>query len=389
MKTTILLAIFVLLLGFSPHKSYSQSDSFTAKHKSTKTIWDIPHKTIWQKWMWVHRSAAFEITKDRVVNYDTTFIESYYKRLIITIPISTRFLKFNLTDVKTGSKLTFAPNLTYNLGLGVSSRWATFIIQSGVKIVEGDQNIKGKTSFQDYQLNLYSRKFSTDMFVQYYSGFYIKNSDSYSSYISDKPYSVRNDVNALHMGVTSNYIVNNKKFSFGSSFAFTEHQKKSSGSILIGIYYSYFDANASPSFISYPFKLSFDTLSLIRNVQTHNFGLNLGYIYTLVFLKKCYATISLVQGFGGEQMRYIRDDNTFYNQLKGGAGKLQVRIATRYDNGRYFAGTMVMSDYYLFTGNSNSTFDYSFGKLMVFIGYRFSILKSERKILHDLKLTDY
>ncbi len=389
MKTEILLIAFVLLLITSSINSSAQDSPSATKHTSVKTIWDIPHETLWQKWMWIHRSAAFEITKERPVNYDTAYIKSYYKRLIITLPVSMRFLKFSLIDLKSGNKLIFAPNIQYDLGISLSSRWASFIVNTGVKVFDRDTDIKGKTKYQDYQLNLYGRKFTTDMFVQYYSGFYIKNSQSFNSYVSDNPYAVRADVNALHMGVSTYYIVNRKKFSYGNSFAFVEQQKKSAGSLLLGVYYSYFDATGNPSLISPPFKSNFDTLSFIRSAHAHDFGLNLGYIYTLVFLKKCYATASLVQGIGGEQLVYKRDDNSNYNKLTGGAGKLNVRFAMGYNNGRSFIGAMGMVDYFLFSGKSNSALEYSFGKFMVYIGYRFSVLKVERKILHRLTLIDY
>ncbi len=367
--------------------SNAQNPSSKTKHTHVKTIEDIPHKTIWQKWMWIHRSATFKITKERPVNYDTAYIKSYYKRLVITMPISTRFLNFSLIDLKSGNKLNFAPNLQYNLGISISSRWASFIVNTGVKVFNDD--IKGKTRSQDYQLNLYGRKTTTDMFVQYYRGYFIKNSKSYNNYVSDNPYAIRNDVKALHVGVSSYYIVNHRRFSYGNSFAFVEQQKKSAGSLLLGFYYSYLEANGSPSLVTAPFRSSFDTLSFIRSGQTHNFGLNIGYIYTLVFLKKCYATASLVHGIGGEQVVYKRDDNSTYHRLAVGSEKLNVRLGLGYNCGRYFIGTMGMFDYFFSRGKLNPTFDYNFGKFMVYIGYRFSILKKERKLLHDLKLIDY
>ena len=367
----------------------SNAQDTRKKHKVVKTIEDIPHKTIWQKWMWIHRSVVFNITKKRPIDYDTAYIKSYNKRLVITLPVSTRFLDFSLIDLKSGNKLTFAPNLLYTLGISVSSRWASFIVNTGVKIFNNDNDIKGKTWCQDYQLNLYGRKITTDMFVQHYSGYYIKNSKSYNSYVSDKPYAVRADVNALNMEVSSYYILNHKRFSYGNSFAFVEQQKKSAGSLLLGFYYSYFEAIGSPSLVTAPFRSSFDTLSFIRSGHMQNFGLNLGYIYTLVFLKKCYATASLVQGIGGEQVVYKRDDNSTFHQWVGGAEKLNVRLGLGYNSGRYFIGAMEIYDYFLFRGKMNSIFDYSFGKFMVYIGYRFSVLKKERKLLHELKLIDY
>lgn len=366
----------------------AQDSSSIKKHTVVKTIWDIPHKTFWQKWMWIHRSATFIITKDRVVNYDTAYIRSYYKRLVITLPFSSRFLQFRLKDFKSGNKLDFAPNLEYDLGISISSRWASFILNTGVKVFSDNKTIKGETKYQDYQLNLYGRRVTTDMFFQYYSGFYISNSRSYENYTSTSPYSIRSDVKAINMGVSSYYIINHKKFSYGNSFAFVEQQKKSAGSLLLGFYYSYFDVNSTTSLVNSPFRKSFDTLSMIRSGHTQNFGLSAGYIYTRVFLKKCYVTASFVQGVGAQQVVYKRDDNSNFTQFAP-AGKLNVRLALGYDNGRYFVGTMGTLDYYLSGATTNSSFDYGFGKFMAYLGYRFSVVKFEKKLLHHFHLIDY
>ncbi len=368
---------------------YSQDSSSVKIHKSIKTIWDIPHKSIFQKWMWIHRAVTYEVIKDRPINYDTNYIKSYHKKLVITIPVSYKKLQFSILDFKSGNKLTFAPNQQFDFGISISSRWASFILNTGAKLFSRDNEIKGKTSYQDYQLNLYSRKITTDMFFQNYSGFYIKNSKSYASYSNTQPYDIRTDVKAVNMGASTYYIVNNKRFTYRNSFTFVERQKKSAGSILLGVYYSYFDAKGSPSLVTYPFKINFDSLSFIRRGHTHNFGFNLGYIYTLVFLKNCYATASLVQGIGETQIVYEREDSTIYRQLRGGAGKLNVRFALGYDKRKYFIGTMAMFDYYLFRGSENSTLDYNFGKFMIYVGYRFSSLKVEKKILKHFKLIDY
>ena len=384
----IFLFIFLSIMIFS-FKSNAQDTLEKQTHNSVKNIWHIPHKTLWQIWMWPHRSVVYEITRTRPVNYDTSYIQFYDKQLVVTLPVSTRFLKFSLTDVKSGNKLVFAPNLQYDLGISLSSRWATFILNTGVKLFGNNVDTKGKTIYKDYQLNLYGRKITTDIFVQHYSGFYIKNSQSYGNYISAKPYAIRSDVNALNIEVSSYYIVNNKKFSYRNTFGFTERQKKSAGSILVGVYYSYFSANGNPSLVTQPFRSSFDSSSFIRTGHTQSMGLNLGYIYTLVFLKKCYATASLVQGIGGEQVAYKRDDNSTYNQLVAGVGKLNVRVGLGYDNGNYFIGTMGIFDYFLFNGSLNSIFNYSFGKFMVYVGYRFHTIKAEHKLLRRLKLIDY
>jgi hypothetical protein len=378
--------LWVLLLTLESH---AQETTKLKKSSAVKTIWDIPHKTFREKWMWIHRSVAFNIIKEKPLKHDTLYINVYDKRLVVTIPVANRFLKFTLVDLESGNKLNFAPNSEYNLGISISSRWASFIVSTRIKVFGGDEGTRGKTNFRDYQLNLYGRKLTTDMFVQYYNGFYIRNSKDYTSYVSEKPFEIRKDVYAIHMGVSSYYILNNKRFSYRNSFAFTERQKKSAGSLLLGVYYSYFTATGDPSLVSSSFRSSFDTLSLIRSGQTHNFGINLGYIYTFVFLKKCYATASFVQGVGGQHISFLRDDKSHFNQLIGGAGKLHLRFGLGYDHGRYFVGIMGMTDYILPIKKSTARFDYSYGKFMIYTGYRFSVIKAERKLLRRMKLIEY
>jgi hypothetical protein len=366
----------------------AQDAAAPKKPITVKKLRDIPHKTLWEKWMWPHRVAVYEITKSRT-GYDTSYIRLYNKQLVVTLPVCTRFLKFSLIDAKTGNKLVFAPAMQYNLGIGLSSRWATFIINTGFSVLGNQIDTKGKTKYKDYQLNLYGKKITTDMVVQYYNGFYIKNSRSFVNYKSSQPYAIRSDVSALNIEVSTCYVLNHKKFSYRNSFGFTEQQKKSAGSILLGVYYSYFFAGGNPSLVTPPFRSSFDPTSYLNNGHTQNFGLNFGYIYTLVFLKKFYTTASAVQGVGLEQVGYKRDDNTTYNKLVAGTGKLNVRAGVGYDNGNYYIGAMGIFEYFLFNGNLNSIFDYSSGKFMLYVGYRFHTLKAEHKLLHRLKLIDY
>jgi hypothetical protein len=385
MKTNFPKIFFLVLLLTSALISLSQEK----QSQGVKTPMDIPHKTLREKWMWPHRTFALISFRERPVNYDTAYVKSFYKRFVITIPVSARFLKFSIFDERTGKKLTYVPNLQYNLGISISSRWASFVINSGVKVFSGNENIKGKTTYRDYQLHIYGRKIITDLVFQHYKGFYIKNSRSYETYTSEQPYSIRSDVSALNIGANTMYVVNHRRYSYGNSFAFVEQQRKSAGSLLIGVYYTYFSASGNPSLIEDPFKSNFDSLSLIKKGYTHNLGLNIGYIYTLVIKKRIYATVSVTQGVGAEQSFYTRNNNSDYDQLSAGAGKFNGTISLRYDNGRYFIGTMGTMDYFLFRGKANSTFDYSFGKAMVYLGYRFSVLKPEKKLLKKLKLIDY
>ena len=175
-NTSVHCLLIILLIIISSLTNSAQNPTSKVSKPPIKTIWDIPHKTLWEKWMWPHRSAVFEIIKERPVKYDTAYIKTFDKRLVITIPVSSRFLQFSLIDLVSKNKLIYTPNIEGDLGISLSSRWASFIVNTGIKVFTGDYETRGKTKYQDYQLNLFGRRFTTDMFVQYYSGFYIKNS---------------------------------------------------------------------------------------------------------------------------------------------------------------------------------------------------------------------
>ena len=64
-----------------------------------------------------------------------------------------------------------------------------------------------------------------------------------------------------------------------------------------------------------------------------------------------------------------------FSSSLNGAIKTSLRLALRYDTGKMFFGTMAMYDYYYFDNKNNSTFNFSNGKLRVFVGYRFNFKK--------------
>jgi hypothetical protein len=355
----------------------------------------IPHKTAHDKWMWPHRTIARMITKERKPFFDTTYIHSFKKHIIITIPLSTRFLNFQLTDWRTQGRpnLQYAANQQYDLGISINSRWASFLMGTGVALFNNDGKLKGKTKQTDYQFNLYGKRLTTDASLQLYKGYYIKNSGSFSSWDSlrgpEQSYAIRPDVQALAVSISNYYVFNYKKFSYRNSFAFTETQLKSCGSPLLGGYWSLFSIAGDSSLVGYPFNMHIDSNAYVKSGVSLTFGINAGYIYTVVIKKKFYITFSAIPGFGLTRNSYIREDKTSYTGPVSGNYKVNLRTAIGYDNGKFFCGTMAMTDYYYYSSESNATFDYSYGKGRVYIGYRFDMRKAEKKFLTKLGLIDW
>ncbi|MCW3086141.1 MAG: hypothetical protein JWP12_3507 [Bacteroidetes bacterium] len=351
------------------------------------TIWDIPHHTAWEKLMWIHRTVTFIVIKDRKPLVDTAYVKLYPKRFTVTVPVSARLMYFNLIDWQTNRRLQFSPNYRYDVGIGLSSRWATFVANTGITFYNAHKSERGVTKYSDLQLNLYGKRVTSDISYQNYHGFYVGNTPKYD-YPGSAKYEIRGDVKATLFATSTYYIFNFKKFSYRSAFAFTEQQKKSAGSFLLGGYYTLFGMKADSSLVSTAFAPYFDPKSHIIEGSSQTFGLNAGYIYTFV-KNKFYITTSIVPGIGLEQEHYERSDSSTYRSPFNPSGKLSLRLGFGYDHGNYFIGTNGMYDYFWAFDKSNATFNYSTGKFRVFIGYRFNFLKAEKRILRKLSLIDY
>lgn len=378
-----------LVMLFTAHFSYAQD---TIKFETIRSVKDIPHATLTQKWMWPHRSIVYGFMKERIPNNDTSYYTSYKARLFsLTVPVSTLFINFKLRDGITANVLNFEPNNRYNIGIGINSRYVSFILNTGIAVNKSNNDIKGKTKYSDYQFNVYGKKSIVDLSLQTYKGFYVENANDFEHYRDTQtlPYEMRPDVSVSALSLNHYYVFNHKRFSYRSSFAFTERQKKSAGSILLGSYLALFDVHAKSSLVSNSFAPYFDTTADIRNAGIINFGLNLGYTYTMIMKKNYYATLSYVQGLGISKTATTRINNSKYQGGFRFSSKQNVRVAVGYNSANFFCGTMGIFDFYYFDDKTRSDFNYTSGKFRIFAGYRFSIDKQERKFLRRLNLIDY
>jgi hypothetical protein len=88
-------------------------------------------------------------------------------------------MHFDVIDWEANKRLQFKPNFKYEVGIGISSRWATFVTTTGIAFFSGNKNERGITKYNDYQLNLYGKRSTSDISYQNYRGFYIGNSSAY------------------------------------------------------------------------------------------------------------------------------------------------------------------------------------------------------------------
>jgi Domain of unknown function (DUF4421) len=218
-----------------------------------------------------------------LAQYDTSFYRSYPNKITTRFYFSNKYTIVRFKSNRENYNLRYEPNTSINIGVGATYKWAT--LNLGVGFLNRNP-AKGRTRYLDLQFHNYGRKFTLDLLGQFYHGFYLFPRGSGSR---DNNFYRRPDLRVNEMGGIFQYVLNNKHFSYRAAFLQNEWQKKSSGSILVGleVYGGRLLADSSivPTLVN-----AAAAKENIRRVGFFEFGPNVGYAYTLVIKKHYFLT---------------------------------------------------------------------------------------------------
>lgn len=225
----------------------------------------------------------------------------------------------------------------------------------------------GKSTFNDYQFNIYGKRFFYDINFQSYSGFYLKNTPAFKQYEQLTNYYKREDLDALALGFNVYYVFNNKKFSYRGAFSFTQSQIKSAGSFITGTYFSTFAFTADSSVVGSQVKELFKPFATMKSGLSVSSGLSFGYAYTFVLNKHFYVSSSVIPGLGFNKINMERMDSSVFSGGSDASLKINYRFAIGYDNSKWFYGlSFLRDDYYSLSGNAPVEINYHVGKFRFF-----------------------
>ena len=239
---------------------------------------------------------------------DSVYIENYFNVLIIRLYSGEKTHSLDLADLSNSYRLKYLPNGYFNLGIGFTYRSFGLSVATKVPIFQNSLAKHGDTRRFGIQYYLYSGKFSVDVLGSFSKGYYLKRTDTHlPSFSMDKEY-LRPDISSANLGISVNYIFNHTKFSYKAAFSDNEKQKRSAGSLIAGgsifSYQTIADSSFVPSSINpYYFVKSRD----ISQSGVLAFNANLGYAYSLVFLRNGIITVAYVLGSGIQDNSFQRE----------------------------------------------------------------------------------
>jgi hypothetical protein len=248
---------------------------------------------------------------------DTNYIETYYRDLIVRLHSGEKTHSLELSDLNNPYHLKYLPNGYFNMGAGVNFRSFGLSLATKVPIFQNSEVKHGETKRLGIQTYIYTNKFAVDILASFLKGYYLNNSyEHFSSFTKEKEYQ-RPDIASANFGVSVNYIFNHSLFSYRAAFKDTERQKKSAGSLIAGgsvfSYQTVADSSLVPRGINENYFLKTRDISKSGVLA---FNANIGYAYSLVFLKNGIFTVSYILGSGIQDNSIDREFDSEINKWR-------------------------------------------------------------------------
>lgn len=293
---------------------------------------------------------------------DTVNFIYYPDQIMIRSNISTQNDAYLLTN-KNGPNLDLETNNSYKLFLNIDYKFIGFSYGFYPKFFGGnkDEDLKGKSSFSDYNFRFFLGRWLQTVQFSKTRGYYVENMSEFDpNWVKGKDQYLKfPDFKTVQYGMSTSYIFN-PKFSLKSITSFTEWQKKSAGSFIPSLIYSY------NRIIS-----KFDDLD--GKQKEFDIRLATGYYYNFIIHKNFYIAPHLSPSLG---VKFLNDKSInsgvqtaekhtyFTRNIEGG-------IKIGYNNNRILCGASLNFDDSSY--NQDRTTVITNGKVygLLYFGYRF------------------
>ena len=228
----------------------------------------------------------FQVKAQGRVDNDPYYI-AFEEQITARLYLAKKYTSLIMKAPEGIQSLRYRPNSLVTMGINGSYKNLSLSFGSGFGFLNPNKEEKGKTRSFDFQTHLYSTDWVTDIYLQFYKGYYLSLGGPAGT--ADKNYYKRPDIKVNLLGGSVYRLLNGERFSYRAGFLQNEWQKKSAGSVLLGaeIYYGTTKGDSAlvPSHLNayYPQKG-------IDRVRLLELGPGAGYAYTAVWEENFFLT---------------------------------------------------------------------------------------------------
>jgi hypothetical protein len=223
-------------------------------------------------------------------NSENDYYETFEEQITTRLYLGKKYTSLIMNAPDGIQSLRYRPNSLVTMGINGSYKSLSLSLGSGFGFLNPNKEEKGKTRSFDFQTHLYTRDWVTDIYLQFYKGYYLSLGNTPGT--TDRNYYKRPDVKVNLIGTSVYRLLNGERFSYRAGFLQNEWQKQSAGSVLLGgeIYYGSTKGDSAliPSHLN-----SYYPQQGIRRVRLLELGPGAGYAYSFVWQENLFLTGSL------------------------------------------------------------------------------------------------
>jgi hypothetical protein len=188
------------------------------------------------------KQSAFEGSAQKLEKVDSSAIESFADKFVVKLNIDTGTDTYTILNRTDGSKVSIAPNNNYRLFLSLDYEFLGFSYGFSPTFfaANNDDDLKGESSFSDFIFRAALGHWIQGFQISTTEGYYIENTGDFVPDWEEgiDPYIQIPDFKSEIYGMSTSYVFN-PNFSFRNLLYQTEWQKKSAGSFIPTLFYSY------------------------------------------------------------------------------------------------------------------------------------------------------
>ena len=231
---------------------------------------------------------------------DTIDIVPYTDKIIIKTNLDTQTDVFLYENREENTRLHLVPNNRYRLFLSLDYEFIGVSVGLVPKFLgaNSDEDLKGKSSFTDYQFRFFLGRWVQSLAYRKISGYYVRNTKDFAPDWTEgiDPYIQFDGLQSSSFAMSTSYVFN-PKFSYRNIVYQNEWQKKSAGSFVPALYYDYnvFDL---------------DQNGTISKDMYFNIRLSPAYYYTYVLHRKWFMSANVSPSLG---VRFSKSETSVDN----------------------------------------------------------------------------
>jgi len=173
---------------------------------------------------------------------DSSAIESFANKLVVKLNVDTRTDTYTILNRTDGSKLSVAPNINNRFFVSLDYQFLglSYGFSPTFFTANNEDDIKGESSFSEFKFRAALGQWIQGFQISTTKGYYVENTADFIPNWREgiDPYLQIPDFKSNIYGMSTSYVFN-PNFSFRNLLYHTEWQKRSEGSFIPTLFYSY------------------------------------------------------------------------------------------------------------------------------------------------------